>query len=1377
MRALEALRHDEATLRADWGALDPDRRASSLAELEERLFVLEESSKGSLNGGDSARHARSVAGAWLEHLRRSGRSEAAGALGGALTTSRSAWLAARKAEAALGPKEVFVALMRVEEFLLAAVGDARAGAAGQPTGRDASRDGERAAPEGREGPAERTAPSPEARASREGEVAAEADGARAALRRSLAAHGVTGGVSPALRTAMAGRMVDHADDAILLTGEASAAACVAVLGEAEAALSWHLAEIETEPGRDRSRLERRLRRVERELVEQRLQLKLELRFGERRVALWERAVVASILGVLALLAIELARAVGMIEAGLPRLALTAIDTAICGFLLVDFTVKLSFVSRRRLWLRRHLWTDLLPAIPFGLIGSLHGLVGEAGQASRLLRLLRLARLGAYLRALRPVIWSVRGLGFLLRGLDRVVRRHAAALEMEVILFPTPSEQREAWRRDVEVRRGLSFRRRSLDAWFLEAHEAAAPGERTSLEEARGMVLGGALRRTAGGRSEDQGRRRHRLPLAEDLLRQLSEVSGEELVEQLGASTVERLARAARLVALSPLRWLPGLGSWAAPDALGAAAAEHVSRCVHVLAGGLHRALGRVLWWADLHGTLTPGEVVGRIGAALVARTSRPAVRLLLFGIPFLGVQLAFIALDPEGDAELKSFVVIRLITGVVGTAFYVLGGVCLVLLAIGSWLQRMARDTTTFHEKVARAQFLYLMDSLKARRHQEDAAFLRDRVFAQERALRGEGRELAEADGERFRSGLQEFLRSGAPLRSDGLAFDPVARALLLYRDQLDGALLAHTDTRATSQLLGNLAVRRFAASSGRVTPARLRWMQSLDLERRRTLVRGPYLWFHAITRSLETRAARLIVEYNAHAIPQPDWERASGSERAAHMRWLEGAAPEERGAAVAGSEGEAERACELTTAFTVLHFLDQHAGRDLEIEVRFGGAVAEKMRRDRRALVRSVFGTYPLHLLPLESRVLNLRSLYEDWLQGGRVVVLPLRVALVTSRMAAAGFGRLVKAVRVIRRPGVALESGPDHEAGFDVAARKIRRMRGPAAIAAMELRAILDPEYHGVGLPEVATSELEQEPRQGADTVADTGAGPGADNGADTGAGSGRPAAAPWATTSSALLDARFLGADPASLQLLRGLRRRAARDVRRVEAALRGGLGARLGESLGADPTGHAESLRSLYLLILADADGVRSALFGAEVLVDSVVEALLHGARRQAARPRIQLRLAFRRWWKQDGERQVMKAALASGALDRRADPQPDAGRSGDDSAASPDRAWRRRQVRRRLRRSAWRVVAADVDGAQACLKSALVVPGAPGREAAERRLAGALRHPSRVTEQLVALRATQSLTLLDLRNYLQQVWTLGDYGADGDPEPAPLPGAD
>jgi len=1379
--AWESLQGDAAALRADWGSLDGQLRASSLAGLEARLFGLEEASSGSLGGADSARHARSVTLSWRGHLERSGSSGASGRLGSALTVNRSRWLAARRAEALLEPEKVFAALMRVEEFLLAGVrvGQAASGSPSDPRrSADARvRQGELSetqidASGAQAGDSGAWTNDPERQTFEEGQAPDEVSITRAELRRSLASHAAAGRLDADLRTAMAGRMVDHADDAILLTGEATSAECVGVLREAEDALLWHLAELEAEPGRDRARLARRLRRVERELVEQRLQLKLETRFGEGRVALWERMVVASILGVLVLLVLEVARAVGVVDLGLPDVAMTAVDTLICGFLLVDFGVKLAFVSRRRLWLRRHIWTDFLPALPFGLISGLDGLVGEAGQASRLLRLLRLARLGAYLRALRPVIWFVRALGFLLRGLDRVVRRHAAALEMEVILFPTPAEQREVWRRDAALRRGLSSLRRSLDAWFHEAHTSGDLAAREVLEAARAEVLEGALERTAAAPSGDPGRRRHRLPLAEDLLRQLSEVSGEELVEQLGSSTVERLARAARLVALSPLRWLPGLGSWAAPDALGAAAAEHVSRSVHVLAAGLHRALRRVLWWADLHGTLTPGEVVGRIGSALVARTSRPAVRLLLFGIPFLGVQLALMALDPEGDAELKSFAVIRLISGVVGTAFYVLGGSCLVLLAIGSWLQRMARDTTTFHEKVARAQFLYLMDSLKARRHDEDASFLRDRVFRPERALRGESDALVEADGRRFHSGLKEFLQSGEPLRSGGDGFDHVARALLLYRDQLDGALLAHTDTRATSQLLGNLAVRRFAGASGRVTASRLRWMQSLDLERRRTLVRGPYLWFHAISRSLETRAARLIVEYNAHAIPESDLERASEGERAAHRRWLDGAAQGDEAEGRGGADGDALhggddgdegggkrrlelRAGELTTAFTVLHFLDAHAGRDGEIERRFGTAVADKMRRDRRALVRSVFGTYPLHLLPLESRVLNLRSLYEDWLQGGRVVVLPLRLGLVMSRLLAAGFGRLIKAVRVIRRPGVALESGPDHEAGFDVAARKIQRMRGPAAVAAMELRAILDPEYHGVTLPAASSDSM---------GAAESSAGL---------AGAG----VPWrAQPSAALADARFLGADPTSIRLLRSLRRRAGRDVARLEASLLGGLKDRLAARLGVDPTVDAESLRCLYLYVLSDADGVRSALFGEEVLVDTVVDALLHGAKRPSARPRLRLRLAFRRWWTSGGEQRVTRAALAGGALPQGPGERLDRSPADGASPEASDLAWRRRQARRRLRRTAWRVVAADVDGARACLVSALSGTGSPERLAAEERLASALRHPSRTTEQVVALRATQSLTLLDIRNYRRQVWLLGDYGADGDPEPAPLPGA-
>ena len=44
---------------------------------------------------------------------------------------------------------------------------------------------------------------------------------------------------------------------------------------------------------------------------------------------------------------------------------------------------------------------------------------------------------------------------------------------------------------------------------------------------------------------------------------------------------------------------------------------------------------------------------------------------------------------------------------------------------------------------------------------------------------------------------------------------------------------------------------------------------------------------------------------------------------------------------------------------------------------------------------------------------------------------------------------------------------------------------------------------------------------------------------------------------------------------------------------------------------------------------------------------------------------------------------------------------------------------------------------------------------------------ALRHPARVTEQLVTLRVVQTLTLIDMRNHRRHVWALGAYAEDGD----------
>ena len=77
---------------------------------------------------------------------------------------------------------------------------------------------------------------------------------------------------------------------------------------------------------------------------------------------------------------------------------------------------------------------------------------------------------------------------------------------------------------------------------------------------------------------------------------------------------------------------------------------------------------------------------------------------------------------------------------------------------------------------------------------------------------------------------------------------------------------------------------------------------QGLDLERRRTFLRGPYLWFHSITRALSSRSARLIVDYNAHAIPLGEMDRSTPEDRRRHEAWL-------RREAWNGDEGESVRA------------------------------------------------------------------------------------------------------------------------------------------------------------------------------------------------------------------------------------------------------------------------------------------------------------------------------------------------------------------------------------------------------------------------------------------------------------------------------------
>ncbi|MEL6906911.1 MAG: hypothetical protein AAFP22_15985, partial [Planctomycetota bacterium] len=631
--------------------------------------------------------------------------------------------------------------------------------------------------------------------------------------------------------------------------------------------------------------------------------------------------------------------------------------------------------------------------------------------------------------------------------------------------------------------------------------------------------------------------------------------------------------------------------------------------------------------------------------------------------------------------------------------------VALVLLAVGVWLQRLARDSTTYLERVARAQFLHLTESVKARSRAVDAALVTERVFHLERALTEEdgALEASARDGARFDRHLVRFLSDGIspPSRTD-TGFDPVARAVMLYRDFLDGALLTQSDTRATSQLLGNLAIQRAIDQSGRVRKRFSKGLRRLDLERKNTLVGGPYPWFHAITRALASRAARLIVEYNAHAVPWEELEHAHPAEREVYERWLrrEAASEEE-------DPREAGEASELTTAFTVLHFLDDSEARDAEVAARFGDAVLARLRADRRDLFRTVFGSYPLHDLPRDARLVSARGLYQEWVGGGRVVLLPVRLALRGLRLSGKGATGLVRAVRAIRNPRSAQVVVESVRADFTAAARKLDRMRAPAALTALELRAILDPEYLGLALP-LGLHDAEEHAER---------------------------------SRSPAQVDADFLRAPAELRDRLAALERRAARTIGDVTRLAREGLVERLEGQLGRPLADDAASKRALVALLVADADGCRSALMGPRVFGDAVADALKHGLPEVSLVPPLGHWLRFRRDWRtDDGARWIEAAQRAGLAVD---------GPAG----------------RRRVRRAAWRVLWADVDGARAAFDAALDVE--LSEREGEERLAAALRHPARVSEQLVTLRIVQTLSLIDVRGYRRHVWALGQFAADGD----------
>jgi hypothetical protein len=206
----------------------------------------------------------------------------------------------------------------------------------------------------------------------------------------------------------------------------------------------------------------------------------------------------------------------------------------------------------------------------------------------------------------------------------------------------------------------------------------------------------------------------------------------------------------------------------------------------------------------------------------------------------------------------------------------------------------------------------------------------------------------------------------------------------------------------------------------------------------------------------------------------------------------------------------------------------------------------------------------------------------------------------------------------------------------------------------------------------------------------------------------------------------DLEFLDAEPTVFEEIRFERQRAEADMQRLGGRIEAGLMKEIAEKLGLaqEEVENAEHLRAAACAYLADHSGVRRHLS-----CHAIIRQVFDRAGRQEALPlrlfpMFRLKGAFGRWWKQYG--------LGG----------------------------------KRARRMAWRAVAHNTWGVADCLE-VWDKHGDTAEEEGVRIMTELLRQPARINEQLVSIRMVQTLAVLDVLNYRQHVFQLGNYAAQGD----------
>jgi len=1125
----------------------------------------------------------------------------------------------------------------------------------------------------------------------------------------------------------AGELVDQADLVLTTIDELDPAEALAHVDWMADDLRWHLAQVATLKGQAKStvaearrRLLKRLRRLEVEWQERTLQGRLEARFGKRLVRWHERLMLVLIALVLVILAAN--------TWNLPphvTFALEVVDTLVCLCLLQDFCVRFALAPWRGWWFWRHWLTDLLPALPLGILGEFAS-ASAAGSwgwlpLDQVFRVLRLTQMARYVALARPLFRVIRAYAFLTRGLDRLVRRSGTLLNRNVILYPNVAERLAARQVGRTFRPLLLRLRTEIDDRWEQLLAVASPADRVTVALLRIRGLEAARQQGLAHRPPKQAlwaAREREIPL-DTLLERLCVLTPQSVETEIGEDLRGWIARTVRLFSQPPVVWLPLCRSLVPRTHSRMSDAEIVAAAGRHLGSWFRWYQDLGFWAADLYGTVTPSQFVDRVGTMMIKSSATPAYRLLMFGGVFLLIrsilyftaiisgganwdgwvptphEASTVAAEAVAEAANQSLeempFLLRAVDGFVsryvGPTLLLLGGVCLVFLSLGIWLRRLAREATDFLERSAHAQFLALTENIRSRNLRRDGATLYDRVLRSEWLLYHAPQEIDHTVNlKAIISRMRQSLLGSEVASEMSATSTATERVLLLYRNALDGALLADSDTRTSSQLLGNPALRQLLWLSQRFQKRDRKALEKLDLRRQQSAFTGPYIWFNFICRAVAHAVGHLLLEYNRQAIPLSELPLSSESERRRYEKWLRA---ESTSAPTTKNEADVEDSTQqVTTAFTVLHFLDDHPLRDREVQRRFGPDVLARLRRDRKLFLRRVFGMYPFHTLPKEQRILNLFAFYEHWFARGRVLLLPWYLL----RFLGSKLGTVVVwfwySLRELLRPETRADTTDAALADYATAVRKIDRMRAPIVQATLRLRLRCDPEYFGFALPgQVYRDQVRNDLEA----------------------------------------DLRFLTNQPWLLEEVAEERKRVEADLARWEKLLADGLMHRIAVRLGVDDRElwKPEPMRAAAMAYVADLAGVRRHLSALTLLAEQAERAVREEPPPATFWQWLRWHRLFARYWKEQ--------------------------KSADST----------------LRLAAWRAVAHNQQGAA----DALAAWGKHGPLAlleGERLLSELMRHPGRLTEQLVSLRTIQTLALLDVLNYREHVYRLGDYAADGEP---------